>query len=82
VLDTLAAAVGVSRGLPFTIVAAASTQLAKSPTMLLCVAKESPLKSPRQLEGKTITIASLGGSAEATLRAWLGKRAWSKRRLV
>jgi len=73
VLDTLAAAVGVSHGIPFTIVAAASTQLAKTPTMLLCVAKESPLTSPRQLEGKTIAVASLGGSAEATLRAWLGK---------
>jgi NitT/TauT family transport system substrate-binding protein len=72
VLDTLAAAVGVSRGIPFTIIAAASTQIAKTPTMLLCVAKTSPLTSPRELEGKTIAIASLGGSAEATLRAWLG----------
>jgi NitT/TauT family transport system substrate-binding protein len=71
VLDTLAAAVGVSHGIPFAIIAAASTQIAKTPTMLLCVAKSSPLTSPRELEGKTIAIASLGGSAEATLRAWL-----------
>jgi NitT/TauT family transport system substrate-binding protein len=73
VLDTLACAVGASRGIPFTIVAAASAQLAKSPTMLLCVAKDSLLESPRELEGKTIAVASLGGSAEASLRAWLGK---------
>ncbi len=73
ILDTLAAAVGASRGIPFTIFAAASTQIAKTPTMLLCVAKASPLRSGRELEGKTIAVASLGGSAEATLRAWLGK---------
>jgi NitT/TauT family transport system substrate-binding protein len=73
VLDTLAAAVGVAHGIPFCIIAAASIQLAKTPTMLLCAAKTSSLRSPHELEGKTIAIASLGGSAEATLRAWLGK---------
>jgi NitT/TauT family transport system substrate-binding protein len=73
ILDTLAAAVGASRGIPFTILAPASTQIAKTPTMLLCVAKPSPLRSGRELEGKTIAVASLGGSAEASLRAWLGK---------
>jgi NitT/TauT family transport system substrate-binding protein len=73
ILDTLATAVGASRGVPFTILAAASTQIAKSPTMLLCVAKSSPLRSGKELEGKTIAVASLGGSAEATLRAWLEK---------
>lgn len=73
VLDTLATAVGSARGIPFTILAPASTQLAKTPTMLLCVAKASSLRSPRELESKTIAVASLGGSAEASLRAWLGK---------
>jgi NitT/TauT family transport system substrate-binding protein len=72
-LDTLATAVGAAHGIPFTIVAAASKQVPKRPTMLLCVAKGSPLKSPRELEGKTIGIASLGGSAEAVLRSWLAK---------
>jgi NitT/TauT family transport system substrate-binding protein len=73
ILDTLATAVGASRGIPFAILAAASTQIAKTPTMLLCVAKASTLRSGRELEGKTIAVASLGGSAEATLRAWLGR---------
>jgi NitT/TauT family transport system substrate-binding protein len=73
ILDTLATAVGSSRGIPFAILAAASTQIAKNPTMLLCVAKTSTLRSGRELEGKTIAVASLGGSAEATLRAWLGR---------
>ena len=73
IIDTLATAVGSSRGISIAILAAASTQIAKSPTMLLCVAKASTLRSGRELEGKTIAVASLGGSAEATLRAWLGR---------
>ena len=73
ILDTLAAAVAVSKSIPFTIIAPSSLQIAKRPTMMLCVAKGSPIKSARELEGKTIGIASLGGSAEAVLRAYLAK---------
>jgi NitT/TauT family transport system substrate-binding protein len=73
ILDTLATAVGVSKGIPFTILAPVSTQTT-NPTMLLCVAKASPLRSARELEGKAIAIASLGGSAEAVLRTFLAKQ--------
>jgi len=73
ILDTLATAVGVAHGIPFTILAPASTQTTNA-TMLLCVSKTSPLRSGRELEGKTIAVASLGGSAEVVLRTYLAKQ--------
>lgn len=73
ILDTLATAVGVSRGIPFTILAAVSTQTTNA-TMLLCVAKSSTFRSARELEGKTIAVASLGGAAEGVLRTYLAKQ--------
>lgn len=72
ILDTLATAVGVAHGIPFTILAPASLQTSAA-TMMLCVAKASPLRAGRDLEGKTIAVASLGGSAEVVLRTYLAK---------
>src|ERR1700735_5095906 len=42
------------RGVPFVILAAGSLATSKIPALVLCVAKTSPLKAPKDLVGKTI----------------------------
>ena len=72
-LDVVAIAIGVSHGIPFQIICPGQLQNARTPTMTLLVAKNSPYKHPKDLEGQTIAVSSLKGSAEAVMRAWLSK---------
>ncbi len=64
---------GVTRGLPFTIVAAGAMNTVNAPAGIICVAKNSPLRNAKDLEGKTIAINSLKSSSENLLDAWLAK---------
>jgi NitT/TauT family transport system substrate-binding protein len=46
---------------------------AAAPTTLLMVANDSPIRSPKDLIGKTIGSIELAGITQASLRAWLTK---------
>jgi NitT/TauT family transport system substrate-binding protein len=61
---------GHERGLPFAAFAPAGMFSEKVPTTLLMVAKDSPLKSPRDLEGKTIATIDVRGVTEVSMDQW------------
>ena len=45
----------------------------KSPGGLICVAKSSPLRSAKDLEGKTLAVSGLRQLGDLTTRIWLTK---------
>jgi NitT/TauT family transport system substrate-binding protein len=71
--STITIASGVQRGIPFVIIAPAVMQSPKSPIGLMCVAKSSTIRGPKDLEGKTIALAGLKQAGDLGTRAWLVK---------
>jgi NitT/TauT family transport system substrate-binding protein len=61
------------RGVPFVIVASGSTNTQRAPGMLLCVAKDGPIRSARDLEGKTVALNTLRTLLHLALIAYLTK---------
>jgi NitT/TauT family transport system substrate-binding protein len=59
------------RGIPFGIIAPSAVFRSDKPTNLLVVAASSPIRTPRDLEGKTIALVELRGIMEASVRAWM-----------
>ena len=74
VLDTLSLATAVAHGAPLQIIAAAARYVATAPTLLMCVAANSPVQKPSDLTGRTIAVPTLKNSPEAAIRAWLAKQ--------
>jgi len=60
-------------GLPYYAFAPSALFDASAPTTLLMVANASPIKTAKDLEGKTIGSIELGGITQASLRSWLSK---------
>jgi NitT/TauT family transport system substrate-binding protein len=60
-----------SRGLPFVLVAAAAVFDAGRPDSGMIVAKGSPLKRPRDLSGKTVSVQSLNDLNAVAMSAWI-----------
>jgi NitT/TauT family transport system substrate-binding protein len=58
----------VNKGLPFSFFAGSSVYRSDAPATVLCVAKESPLRDVRELEGKTIGVNGLKTLAEMSTR--------------
>ena len=58
-------------GVSLVIVAAGSVSSTKVKTLLLCVAKSSGFKSPKDLEGKIVAVNALKSGSEVGLDAWL-----------
>jgi NitT/TauT family transport system substrate-binding protein len=61
------------KGLPFAYFAGGPLSSRDAPTLVLCVAKNSPIKTAKDLEGKTVAIISLHATMEITTREWLTK---------
>lgn len=61
------------KGLPFVIVAPAGLYTDKAPTGVCAVAKNSPIKSAKDLTGKTIGVNTLFDIAQVGVDAWLEK---------
>lgn len=59
------------KGLPVTIVAPAAMNDAKRPTNFLLVAKNSPIKTPKDLNGKTIGSSPLKSIGTYAVEAWM-----------
>lgn len=66
-------AVAHSRGIPLTIVAGAALSLTSEPFALVAVNAESPIRTPKDLTGKTVGIIGLGTVADFGTRAWIDR---------
>jgi NitT/TauT family transport system substrate-binding protein len=63
----------VARGLPFVLVAGGAMYSSKEPTTVLCVAKNSPIATAKDLEGKVVAISALKTSSEIGVTAWVAE---------
>jgi NitT/TauT family transport system substrate-binding protein len=63
----------VIRGVPFVIVAGASLNTPKAPGALICVAKDGPIREPKDLEGKDVALSTLRTLTHLALISWLTK---------
>jgi NitT/TauT family transport system substrate-binding protein len=73
VSNTANLAVAIAHGAPFTIIAGGGLYTAKTPTTAVVVAKESPVKSAKDLVGKTVAVTALKDLTEVGVRAWLDR---------
>jgi NitT/TauT family transport system substrate-binding protein len=70
----LSLAQGHERGVPFTILAPAALSVAgKGTNAILIVGKTSPIRSGKDLDGKTIAIDAVGGFPQIAVRTWIDK---------
>ena len=60
----------VNRGLPLAFIAGSGLYRTESPSTLLCVAKNSPIRSAKELEGAAIGVNGLRTMAEISTREW------------
>lgn len=61
------------RGVPVALIAAGSVYQAKAPMALLVVAADTPYKTAKDLEGKTIGVPSLNDLNSVATQAWVDK---------
>jgi NitT/TauT family transport system substrate-binding protein len=64
-------AVAVTKGIPVVMIAPAALYSAKHSYSRLCVAKNSPFKSAKDLEGGTIAVSALNDFNQLGVAAWL-----------
>jgi NitT/TauT family transport system substrate-binding protein len=66
---------GFDRGLPFTILSPAALSIAGRPATngMIVVSKTSPVKSAKDMNGKTVSIDVLGGLPYLSVRSWIDK---------
>jgi NitT/TauT family transport system substrate-binding protein len=69
--DMIQIANAYNRGIPLAFFAGSGLYSSRQPTIQLCVAKSSPLKNPKELEGGTIALVALKSLTEAAMREWL-----------
>jgi NitT/TauT family transport system substrate-binding protein len=60
-------------GIPFAWVAPAGAYSSQSPTAAMVVAKTSPIRNAKDLEGKTVAVSLLKQLADIALHSWLEK---------
>jgi NitT/TauT family transport system substrate-binding protein len=71
VTSTVTLGNAIIRDVPFVAIAPCALTTAKAPAGVLCVAKSSAYKTPKDFEGKTIAVPSLKQAADLAVRAWL-----------
>jgi NitT/TauT family transport system substrate-binding protein len=70
---TLTLATAVAKNIPLGIVAPAAVNTKSGPQALLCVRKDGPIRTARDMAGKTIGVNVLGTSVDLAIKAWLVK---------
>jgi NitT/TauT family transport system substrate-binding protein len=70
-----------ARGLPFQAIAPAALYLSESPTTVLFVRKDSPIRSARDLNGKVIGVSSLQDMIAMATFAWIDRNGGDSRTL-
>jgi ABC-type nitrate/sulfonate/bicarbonate transport system substrate-binding protein len=71
VADAVEIANGVSRGVPFQLIAGAGLYTSSAATTALCVLKDSPIAHASELEGQTVALISLVSMTTAGVKSWL-----------
>jgi NitT/TauT family transport system substrate-binding protein len=61
----------IAHNIPFALVAGGGVYSSNAPTTVLCVAKNAPYKTAKDLEGKTVAVPSLKDLTYAAAAAWL-----------
>jgi len=69
--DFVSSTNAIERGLPIQLIAGCGLYLSSLPNSLVCVAKDSPIKSVHDMEGKSCSAPTLVGLTTASLKAWL-----------
>jgi NitT/TauT family transport system substrate-binding protein len=69
--DLVAVANAREHGIPITVLAPSGGYRSNAPTIEVIVAKDSPIKSGKDLEGKTLALISVQGTSHITTTAWL-----------
>ena len=64
-------ATAVTHGINFAYIAAGGLYATEAPTTVLCVAKASPLRVAKDLEGKTVALSQLRDITALGAQAWL-----------
>jgi NitT/TauT family transport system substrate-binding protein len=71
VIDLMTAASAIAKGLPLQFLASGAIYRAAEAWQIITVAKDSPLRTARDLEGRTIALPSVAGLALGSTRGWL-----------
>ncbi len=61
------------RGIPLVYIAAGNLYNSAAPTIGFCVAKDSPLRTAKEFEGKTISVNGYKDPTHLSILAWLAK---------
>ena len=69
--DAIELANGISRGLPFVLIAGGGLYSSGAPTTTLCIAKASPITRAADLEGQTVAVVSLVSLMSSAVKSWL-----------
>ncbi len=69
--DIVGIADAIGNGIPLVVFAGGGLYMSSNPATLLCVDKDSPLKTAQELNGKTVAVVTLVGLSAASTRAWL-----------
>jgi NitT/TauT family transport system substrate-binding protein len=69
--DATELANGISRGLPFVLIAGGGMYSTTAPTTTLCVAKTSTVAHAADLEGQTVAVVSLVSLMSSGVKSWL-----------
>jgi NitT/TauT family transport system substrate-binding protein len=71
VADVIQIGNAVIRGVPLAAIASGALYQPSNPTAMLCVAKDSPIRAARDLNGKTVAVVSLGAFGAISIQEWL-----------
>ncbi len=63
----------IQKGIPFAAFAPCALFQESRPEALLVVAKNSPIQTAKDLEGKTVSLIEIGGITQTAMTAWLVK---------
>jgi NitT/TauT family transport system substrate-binding protein len=69
--DATELANGISRGLPFVLIAGGGVYSTIAPTTTLCVAKSSTIVKASDLEGQNVAVVSLVSLMSSAVKSWL-----------
>jgi NitT/TauT family transport system substrate-binding protein len=68
--NIMSLAAAIERGLPFALIAAGGLYSSTKPTSLMIVEKTSPLKTAKDLSGKTVAVNGLKSITQLSVSAW------------
>jgi NitT/TauT family transport system substrate-binding protein len=68
--NIMSLAAAFAQGLPFALIAGAGLYSSAKPTSMMIVAKNSPLKTAKDLNGKTVAVNGLKSITQISVQAW------------